>query len=188
MRNCLIIAGQGLRTGRADTPTLPPVSSERFSYSYEMKHFELIVLPQVQNYVKPFQLVEGFQNRWWQKCNDRVDEDTLGGHEYIQFLTNGIKVGRVDISDWRLSDSYVGIDSEVTTKQIWFFEIHHNVHRQGYGTAFAQHLIKHFSGAPLIAFSKDADEFWSNIGWFHYPRKDGDPRHRKLFVSQDIGV
>ncbi|WP_269077567.1 hypothetical protein [Corynebacterium resistens] len=39
----------------------------------------------------------------------------------------------------------------------------------------------------MIAFSEGADEFWAGIGWHYYPRKDGDPHYRKLFVSRKIG-
>ena len=148
---------------------------------------QLKVLQQVEDYVTPFQLVEGFDDRWWHDRAGRVGDDTLGGTEYIQFLADGVEVGRAEVTDWQLSDSYVGVDSTVPTKEIWFFEIRHDLRRQHYGAEFARHLISHYAGYPLTAFSECADEFWAGIGWHYYPRKDGDPHYRKLFVSQKIG-
>lgn len=73
------------------------------------------------------------------------------------------------------------------TKEIWFFEIRHDLRRQHYGAEFAKHLIRHYTAWPLIAFSEDADEFWAGIGWHYHPRKDGDAHYRKLFISQKTG-
>ena len=135
----------------------------------------------------PFQVVEGFDDRWWHGRAGRVGEDSLEGREYIQFLADGMEVGRAEVAGWQLSDSYFGIDSEVLTKEIWFFEIRRDLRRQHYGAEFARHLICHYTGFPLAAFSEGADKFWAGIGWHYYPRKDGDPHYRKLYVSQKIG-
>ena len=148
---------------------------------------QLRVLQQIEDYVTPFQVVEGFDDRWWHDRAGRVGDDTLGGKEYIQFLADSVEVGRAEVTDWPLSDSYIGVDSTVPTKEIWFFEIRHDLRRQHYGAEFARHLISHYAGYPLIAFSEGADEFWVGIGWHYYPRKDGDPHYRKLFVSRKIG-
>ena len=67
----------------------------------------------------PFQVVEGFDDRWWHGRAGRVGEDSLEGREYIQFLADGMEVGRAEVAGWQLSDSYFGIDSEVLTKEIW---------------------------------------------------------------------
>ena len=100
------------------------------------------ILQQVENYVTPFQVVEGFDDRWWHDRAGRVGDDTLGGKEYIQFLADSVEVGRAEVTDWPLSDSYIGIDSEVLTKEIWFFEIRHDLRRQHYGGEFARLCCK----------------------------------------------
>ncbi len=134
----------------------------------------------------PFQVVEGFDDRWWHEGAGRVGDDTLGGKDYIQFLADGMEVGRAEITDWQLSDGYIGVDLEVRAKEIWFFEIRRDLRRQHYGAEFARHLIRHYAAFPLIAFSEGADEFLAGIGWHYYPRKDGNTHYRKLFVSQTI--
>lgn len=151
-----------------------------------MESLELRVLQQAEDYVTPYQVVEGFDDRWWHDRAGRVGEDTLGGNDYIQFLADGVEVGRAEVTDWQLSESYIGVDSEVSTKEIWFFEIRRDLRRQHYGAEFARHLIRHYAAWPLIAFSEGADEFWTGICWHYYPRKDGDTRYRKLFISEDI--
>lgn len=153
-----------------------------------MVDLQLKVLQQVVNRVKPYQVLEGFDRRWWHDSARNLGEDTRGGTDYIQFLADGVEVGRAEVSGWQLSDSYIGIDSKVPTKQIWFFEIRRDFRRQQYGAEFARYLIRHYAACPLIAFSHEADEFWAGIGWYYYPRKDGNTIHyRKLFVSQKIG-
>ena len=111
----------------------------------------------------PFQVVEGFDDRWWHRMAGRVGDDTLGGKEYIQFLADGVEVGRAEVTDWQLSDSYVGVDSTVPTKEIWFFEIRHDLRRQHYGAEFARHLISHYAGYPLIAFPKVLTSFGQEL-------------------------
>ena len=146
------------------------------------------VLPQELDYRKPYKRAIGFTERWWHDPTDRVGDDPLGGKEYLQFLVNGDEIGRAEISDWQLSDAYVGIDENIATKQIWFFEIRQDSRRHGYGAEFAHHLIKRYPGIPLIAFSEGADEFWKGIGWHYYPREDGMkwPDCSPLFASEEL--
>lgn len=153
----------------------PPLLGGRLRILGMVDRLQLRVLQQVEDYVTPFQVVEGFDDCWWHDRAGRVGEDSPEGKEYIQFLADGVEVGRAEVTDWPLSDSYIGIDSEVLTKEIWFFEIRRDLRRHHYGAAFARHLISHYSGFPLIAFSEGADEFWSGIGWHYYPRKTGIP-------------
>lgn len=154
-----------------------------------MSRFELRVLPQEEDYRTPYELVEGFDDRWWHDRAGRVGDDDLGGKEYLQFLADGNEIGRAEITDCSLSDSYDGIDTPVATKEIWLFEIRQDARRHGCGAAFAQHLLEHYQGTPLIAFSEDADEFWSGIGWRYYPHKNGEgwPHYRSLFISEQVG-
>lgn len=153
-----------------------------------MSRFELGVLPQEEDYQTPYELVEGFNDRWWHDRAGPVGEGGLDGKEYLQFLAEGNEVGRAEITDWLLSDGYEGIDTPISTKEIWFFEIRQELRRHGYGAEFAQHLVEYYPGIPLIAFSEDADEFWSGIGWHYFPRKDGIgwPQYRSLFISEQI--
>lgn len=153
-----------------------------------MSRFELIILPQEEDYQTPYELVGGFNDRWWHDRAGRVGKNGLRGKEYLQFLVDGVEVGRAEITDCSLSGSYHGIDAPVRTKEICFFEIRQDARRHGYGAAFVQHLVEHYPGVLLIAFSEGADEFWSGIGWHYCPRKDGEgwPHYRSLFISEQI--
>jgi GCN5-like N-acetyltransferase len=152
-----------------------------------MTLFELKFLESAKDYASPFPHdPEGFTDTWWIPDIDTPNYDALDGTKLIQFLVDHVEVGRAKITDWRLSTAYIGINSEINTKQIWFFEIHQNVRRKGYGTEFAKQLTNIYPDIPLIAFSENADDFWPRIGWIHYPRKDGDKHCRKLFISKTV--
>jgi GCN5-like N-acetyltransferase len=152
-----------------------------------MTLFELKFLEPAKDYTSPFPHdPEGFTDTWWIPNIDMPYYDDLGGTKLIQFLVDHVEVGRAKITDWCLSTAYIGINSEINTKQIWFFEIHQNARRKGYGTEFAKQLINIYPDVPLIAFSENADDFWSRIGWIYYPRKDGDKHCGKLFISKTV--
>lgn len=55
---------------------------------------------------------EGFQDRWWHSRADRVGDKFLDDTEYVQFLVNDVEMGRTELIDWQLSDSYVDIDTK----------------------------------------------------------------------------
>ena len=153
-----------------------------------MGSFELRAMPQVEDYRKPYDPAVGFNDSWWHDQAERVSDAGFSGKEYLQFLAKGTEIGRAEIIDCSLSDSYVGINAPVRSKEICFFEIRQDTRRCGYGAAFAQHLVERYPMTPLIAFSEGADEFWSGIRWHYYPRKDGEewPRYRNLYISEQI--
>lgn len=152
-----------------------------------MKKAELRFLVQESDFQSPFPFGdEGFQDRWWHSDIAPVEDATLCGTHYAQLLLDGVEMGRAILTDWQLSDSYIGIDTEVPTKEICFFEIRSTARRRGLGARFASLLREHYAGMPLAAFSEDADEFWRSIGWICYPRKDGDTNYRNLFISERV--
>lgn len=156
-----------------------------------MEQFELRVLKQIEDYISPFEYgTEGFRDDWWHRRAGKVGDDALGGTTYLQLLRNAIEVGRAELTPWNLSDSYIGIDTEVKCREIWFFEVRLDFRRQGCGKEFARLLTQKYSDLPLIAFSEEADDFWSSIGWHYYPRKDGEkwPHVRSLFISSKIST
>lgn len=157
-------------------------------YSYMMTKKELRFLTQEKDYQSPFPTDDPeFRDWWWNGNSGRLGEDPFGSTEYVEFLVDGKDVGRAKLTNWQLSASYVGIDTKRFVKEIWFFEIRSSACGQGHGTEFASLLAEQFTGTPLIAFSEGADEFWENIGWIYYPRKDGDASsYWKLFVSEPL--
>ena len=153
-----------------------------------MHQYELRILSQKEDYNTPYQVVRGFNTSWWHRRDGRIDATIRDSKEYLQFLVNGTEVGRAEVIDCKLGADYDGIDKPITTKEITFFEIRDDVRRCGYGTAFAQCIITRYAGTPVIAFSEDADLFWSGIGWVYFRRKDGEgwPYWRSLFASLAI--
>lgn len=154
-----------------------------------MEQLELRVLKQVENYVSPFDHgTEGFNNRWWHDSRiDTIAEAEDCDTAYVQLLKDGIEIGRAEITRWDIRPAYVGINTHVRCRKIWYFEINSGFRRQGYGRKFTTLLVEKYSELPLLAFSKGADDFWAGIGWYFYPPKDKEETNpMKLFASREI--
>lgn len=153
-----------------------------------MTDCELRILEQTEDYRSPFEYdTEGFNDQWWHGRAGPVGDTTLGGTIYVQFLKDDLEIGRAELTPWKLSASYVGLNKSLPCLQIWFFEIRTQFRGKDFGSMFASRLAEHFSDLPLIAFSEGADKFWDSIGWYYFPRKDGKTQsYRKLFVSRTL--
>ena len=119
----------------------------------------------------PYNLdVIGFNNSWW--------ENTFRAPtEYFSFRLGKNEVARAMILYQTLQDSYIGIPGQCQARLIQFLEVRADHRRQGIG-AQAVSLLSGLHPDPyLVAFSSEADIFWSRIGWTWHPRKDGETKH-----------
>lgn len=85
-----------------------------------MYQYELRILSQKEDYNTPYQVVRGFNTRWWHTRAERLDATIHDSKEYLQFLVNGTEVGRAEVIDCKLAADYDGIDKPITTKEITF--------------------------------------------------------------------
>lgn len=165
-----------------------PSIAKSLSYTQRMNNCELRALQQTKDFTSPFNYdIDGFNKDWWHRQCNQVNDSITQGTEFLQLLANGAEVGRAETSDSILSPDYLGLNKEVASKEIEFFEIREDVRSQGYGTEFVRRLTERYLELPLIVFSlEEAENFWKRLGWIYYPRKDESPGYRKLFISQKI--
>lgn len=151
-----------------------------------MEDLQLQFLAQSEDFISPFPFDEdGFCDSWWHRNPGWIHDNETYRIERFQLLSNGTELGHAEIMDAELDDNYDGLDVERTFKEISFFEIRASHRRKGLGATFVDLLLKHYGRTAMIAFSEEADDFWSAIGWEYVPRNDGDvTSFRKLFASE----
>lgn len=119
----------------------------------------------------PYNLdVPGFNNSWWEHTFRTPTKD-------FSFRFENEEVARVKVLYQPLQDPYIGIQNQHQVKLIQFLEVRTNYRRQGIGGQAIFLLSELFPDPYLVAFSSEADEFWSRIGWTWHPRKDGETNH-----------
>lgn len=121
-------------------------------------------------YDPPFDGDDGYTYGWWDRW--------LGGDDsvYVQVLRDGEEVARV------MLDETVGIEHYVNTPplgdvalEIQFIDVRSDVRRQGIGRAVVEQLARMHPDRRLVAYSEEADEFWSALGWQRYDHPEGPP-------------
>lgn len=144
----------------------------------------LTALPQRVNFEMPFDVdAEGFNERWWDRPIGRVRERT---GEFLSLTRNGEELARAEIDRGGIDNIYVGLTPASEVVDIVFFEVRESHRLAGIGTQAINLIVKHHEGEMLIAFSEEADGFWSGIGWTHHPREDGSRHYRPLFVHDGL--
>jgi len=96
-----------------------------------------------------------------------------------------IEVGRVEVDVAHGDDYYVGtaVLGERPILDIEFIDVASDHRRRGVATAIVSHLIATFPGHRLVAFSEEADAFWSTLGWTRIEHPEGTTHYRPLFVQ-----
>jgi len=119
---------------------------------------------------------------WWTDCY-HLREAT--GSRWFVACHNGVEVGRVEVDAASGEDYYMGsaVLGDGPILDIEFIDVAVDFRRRGAATAIVQHLISAFPGHRLVAFSEDADAFWSSLGWLRIEHPDGDALYRPLFVQ-----
>ena len=119
----------------------------------------------------PYNLdVPGFNDSWWEHTFHAPTKD-------FSFRFENEEVARVKVLYQPLQAPYIGIQNQHQVKLIQFLEVRADHRRQGIG-AQAISLLSGLHPDPyLVAFSSEADDFWSGIGWTWHPREDGETKH-----------
>lgn len=143
----------------------------------------LTVLTQLSDFQTPFDVdALGFTEGWW---DHRVGRARDQHSDFLSFTLNGNEVARAEVDRGTINNIYVGLTPAPEIVDVVFFEVRESRRRAGVGRAAIALIERRYDGEMLIAFSEEADDFWSGIGWTHYPRADRSPHHRPLFVSND---
>lgn len=127
----------------------------------------------------PFRLDLRFEPTWWNE--PRYLDDT---YRYIEVLMNDTEVARIALSE------DIGIENYPTAPQlgdealeIQLIEVSSDYHRQGVGTEVIRLLTEAHPHRRLIAFSEQADDFWTSLGWHRHDHPLGPAFYRPLFIQ-----
>jgi GNAT superfamily N-acetyltransferase len=130
----------------------------------------------------PFEVVEGFNERWWNRCLKRGERS-----EWFSFLdVDGTEVARAEsIPEAHIGSAYAGVSTPAEGfVEIAFLEVQEGTRRRGVGREAVRLLKEAHPGRQLAAFSEHADEFWGALGWQRHIRLNRNPQlYRPLFVS-----
>lgn len=180
------------RRGRAGQPrTVVIVSSpeeSRSSPTPGIENADLVLAvigpPEIKSYGwQPFTGDSGsFTLGWWDDAwrfqyasKRRWFGATLAGEEVCRVE---IELGSAD--DYSVGSAILGTDPIVGIEFIDVAETHR---RRGIATAVIRHVELEFPDHRLVAFSEEADSFWSSLGWDRHGHPEGDDLHRPLFVQ-----
>lgn len=128
---------------------------------------------------------EGFNERWW---------DHRGRHYFDNavFLTvrdSVDEIARIELDQEVDPGEYVGARrlAGPPLLEIQFIEVRADLRCRGLGSAIVEALANLYPDRRLVAFSEDADGFWSSLGWarhLHRSDQEPNPRYRPLYVQR----
>jgi GNAT superfamily N-acetyltransferase len=123
---------------------------------------------------------DGFTEHWW--------NGSIGDHpqyRFIQVRRDRVEVARVELDEKVHTAHYQGApDLGDIALEIQFIEVSDKYRRQGIGAAVVRRLAELHPDRRLVAYSEEADRFWSKLGWrpYYHPEERG-PRWRTLFIQ-----
>jgi ribosomal protein S18 acetylase RimI-like enzyme len=131
----------------------------------------------------PYDRSSGFSTEWW--VRDVVDPESTLWFSFHDEANLEVARAELDLA------STVGSQYDGAPKpppggfvEIEFIEVHSSLRCRGIGRQAVTLIAAEFSDRPTVAFSEEADEFWSSLGWASYGRTDMNPAHyRRLFVG-----
>ncbi|WP_197415503.1 GNAT family N-acetyltransferase [Mycobacterium sp. IS-1590] len=101
----------------------------------------------------------------------------------MQVLRGDCEVGRVELDD-SVHFAHYGVDAgfERNALEIQFIEVSKQCRRQGIGTEIIRRLEADHPSRTLVAFSEEADEFWTSLRWRRYYHPTEPQFYRTLFI------
>ena len=128
----------------------------------------------------PFELAGDFEPRWWMLR----DFGLLCDPWFVQVVRDGDEVARVELDEKVSLEGYLGPSGlpGPAPLEIQFIEVSPRLRRQGVGAAVIAALSARHPDRRLVAFSEDADAFWSGVGWERHEHPSGR-NYRPLYVQ-----
>lgn len=127
----------------------------------------------------PFRLDIEFEPTWWNE--PRYLDDTF---RYVEVRMNDTEVARIALSE------DISVENYPTAPQlgdealeIQLIEVSSNCRRRGVGTEVVRVLAEAHPHRRLIAFSEQADDFWTSLGWRRHDHPLGPAFYRPLFIQ-----
>lgn len=127
----------------------------------------------------PFEDSALFSPEWWDRV-PYLDDDPW----FVLALQENTEVARVELDNDVHIDHYADTPNlDGSGLEIAFFEVSAAHRRQGIGSAVVQALATEHRHRRLVAFSEEADAFWSSLGWERFLHASAPERYRPLFVQ-----
>lgn len=124
---------------------------------------------------------EGFNPRWWLSMTFSKDDDCW------TFSLNGVEVARALINRGTINNVYENLTPAPSIVDIVLFEVRAQYRNKGIGHEAVSLILERYPNEMITAFSEQADEFWSSVG-FRYHQRTDDERTRPLFVYDDTSL
>ncbi|MFJ2840008.1 GNAT family N-acetyltransferase [Nocardia sp. NPDC087230] len=106
----------------------------------------------------------GFNPDWWPRRSLRSPHPW-----FVQAFVGGDEVARVQLEEKVWLEAYTGNDQlNDSALKIQLLEVSQPVRRRGIGVSVVEALAERHPHRRLVAFSENADPFWSSLGWERY--------------------
>lgn len=129
----------------------------------------------------PFEPDERFTGHWWDPIPYHDDNPY-----YVQVRLGTLEVARVELDEDVEISHYANTPAlGATALEIQFLEVAADCRRMGIGRDAVSHLAARHPGRRLVAFSEEADEFWSVLGWLEFRHNEWPDLYRPLFIQLD---
>jgi hypothetical protein len=130
---------------------------------------------------QPYAEDANFTHHWWHQAGE------LGSRYSLWSASRrGLEVARIKLDQEVSYDHYERVpDLGPRVLEIDLFEVSSAVRGQRIGRSVIHLVAEFFPERRLVAFSEQADGFWSGLGWTRYDHPDGFPAYRPLFVAPE---
>lgn len=123
---------------------------------------------------------DGFTEDWWKR---RIGDNPQC--RFIQVLSDGVEVARIELDERVYTAHYERApDLGAIALEIQLIEVSDKYRRRGIGKAVVRRLAELYPDRRLVAYSEEADDFWSSLDWQAYYRPaERGPKSRTLFIQ-----
>jgi GNAT superfamily N-acetyltransferase len=129
---------------------------------------------------KPFSDDKSFEDSWWSGVAWGYGD---GETEFLSFQQGGVEVARAELSlDKRPNEDYQVPSTGRRFVQVEFFEVSEDHRSRGVGTRAMRAVAQRYPAQCILAYSEEADEFWSSLGWIRF-QNSSSRNYRPLYVS-----
>lgn len=120
-----------------------------------------------------------FTDSWWHRLWELGTRYSLWSAHRA-----GQEVARLELDTEVYYDHYTGVpELGPGILEIDFFEVSSRVRGEGVGSSVVRLVAQRFPESRLLAFSEEADGFWSSLEWARYDHPAGPSSYRPLFVA-----
>lgn len=129
----------------------------------------------------PFRSDDNFEPSWWNE--PRYRDNT---YQYLEIRLDDIEVARVALGEDIATDHYTSappLGDEAL--EIQLIEVSAAFRRRHIATDVVRMISESNPHRRLLAFSEEADHFWTSLGWDRHDHPVGPAFYRPLFVQPE---